>query len=122
MSVDDQDVDPPPKQHLAKDAIVDNYYTLRVVKETRIPKFQTTATHYKVDFKDFEVRELSDILKTLKRLFQSLFENITEFMEPFDLVRLSVECPELDFPITPPFMKVFKGVDNRDTSCKWLFS
>ena len=29
-------------------------------------------------------------------------------MDPTDLVRLSVQCPELDFPITIPFTKVFE--------------
>jgi len=85
---------------------VDDHYTLRVVKETDIPKFQTKATYYKVDFRDLEVRDLPDILKTLKRLFQSLINNMLEFMDTHDLVKLSVECPELDFPITLPFMKV----------------
>ena len=27
-------------------------------------------------------------------------------MEPSDLVRMSVQCPELDFPISLPFMKL----------------
>ena len=30
---------------------------------------------------------------------------ITEFMQPSDLVRISVQCPELDFPIALPFVK-----------------
>ncbi|CAC5364845.1 unnamed protein product [Mytilus coruscus] len=31
---------------------------------------------------------------------------MTEFMETDDLIRISIQCPELDFPITIPFMKV----------------
>ena len=32
--------------------------------------------------------------------------NITEFMDPTDLVRLTIQCPELDYPISLPFMRV----------------
>jgi hypothetical protein len=59
-----------------------------------------------VSFKELEVQELPKILKTLRPLFQSIISNINEFMHPTDLIRLSVQCPELDFPITIPFMKV----------------
>ena len=45
-------------------------------------------------------------MKSLRLLFQSVIRNITEFMEPSDLVRMSVQCPELDFPISLPFMKL----------------
>jgi len=105
-SENDENVDPQPKRRLPKDTEVDDNYTLKVVKETNIPKLQTKATHYKVDFRYVEVRDLPDILKTLKRLFQSLIDNITEFMKSNDLVRMSFECPELDFPITLHFMKI----------------
>jgi hypothetical protein len=43
-------------------------------------------------------------LKSLRLLFQSVIRNITEFIEPSDLGRMSVQCPELDFPISLPFM------------------
>jgi hypothetical protein len=42
----------------------ENYYTLRVTKEQRIPKFNTTALHYQVDVKNLDVRDLPDIVKT----------------------------------------------------------
>jgi hypothetical protein len=45
------------------------------------------------------------MLASLRMIFQSIIETITGFIEPTDLVRMSVECPELDFPITLPFMK-----------------
>ena len=51
---------------------------------------------------------LPDILRTLRTLSQSIISNISEFMDPTDLVRLSVQCPELDFPITISFTKVFE--------------
>ncbi|CAC5385638.1 unnamed protein product [Mytilus coruscus] len=39
-------------------------------------------------------------------LFKSIINNITEFMKSTDLIRMSVQCPEFDFPITIPFIKV----------------
>ena len=43
--------------------------------------------------------------------FSSLIEftgNVTEFMDPNDLARLTIQCPELDYPISLPFMRVAK--------------
>ncbi|VDI78915.1 Hypothetical predicted protein [Mytilus galloprovincialis] len=77
-----------------------------VIGEHRMPKFNTTSTRYKVTFKDLDIRGIPNILKSLKVLFNSIIRNITEFMDQSDLVRLSVQCPELDFPISLPFMKL----------------
>lgn len=35
-----------------------------------------------------------------------LIKDLTEFMNSDDLVRMAVQCPELDFPIIIPFIKV----------------
>ncbi|VDI57156.1 Hypothetical predicted protein [Mytilus galloprovincialis] len=84
----------------------DRFYDLRVVSERNLPKFRTKSTAYKVSFKDIEVRGLPQILQMLQLLFQSLIKDMTEFMKTDDLIRMSIQCPELDFPITIPFMKV----------------
>lgn len=96
----------PVKRRLTKKDSPDRFYDLRVVTERNIPKFRTKSTTYKVTFKELEVHDLPKILKTLGLLFKSLMKDLTEFMESEDLVRMSVQCPELDFPITIPFMKV----------------
>ena len=83
-----------------------NVYDLRILTTQHMSKFNIQTTRYKVSFKELEVQELPKILKTLRPLFQSIISNINEFMHPTDLIRLSVQCPELDFPITIPFMKV----------------
>ena len=77
-----------------------------VVGEQRIPKFNTTSTKYKVTFHDLEIRGITNILKGLRLLFNSIIKNITEFIESTYLVHISVQCPELDFPISLPFMKL----------------
>ncbi|CAC5384163.1 unnamed protein product [Mytilus coruscus] len=84
----------------------DRFYDLRVVLERNLPKFRTKSTAYKVSFKDIEVRGLPQILKMLQLLFQSLIKDMTELMKTDDLIRMSIQCPELDFPITILFMKV----------------
>lgn len=95
-----------PKKKLTREMNPENFYSLKVLKETNVPKFRANATSYKVTFHKLEVRGLPDILKTLKRPFQSIINNITEFVESSDIVRFSVQCPELDFPITILFIRV----------------
>ena len=84
----------------------EQFYDLRVVATQNMPKFSTQTTRYKVAFKELEVQELPMILKTLRILLGSVISNITEFMKSDDLIRMSIQCLELDFQITIPFMKV----------------
>lgn len=55
---------------------------------------------------DLEVQDLPNILKTLKQMFQSIIVNITDRMLSTDLARVSMDNPELDYPIVLPFMRV----------------
>ena len=43
-------------------------------------KFDTTLTRYQVNFKDLQIRWLTDILKTLHRLFTSIVKEMTDKM------------------------------------------
>lgn len=79
---------PKPKKRLAKESNPEDYYTIRKLKESYIPQFHTKTTNYNITFKDIEVNNLPDILKTLKTLFQSIIVNITQFMAPSDLVKI----------------------------------
>lgn len=85
---------------------LEDSFSISIIGEQKMPKFNTTSTKYKVTFQDLDIRGIPNILKSLRLLFQSVIRNITEFMEPSDLVRTSVQCPELDFPISLPFMKL----------------
>ena len=80
-------------------------YTIKKVSDRKIEKFKTTATYYKILVKDFEIREIPNILKVLKRLFHSILENITQDIPSTDLVRVTMDNPQLDFPIVLPFMR-----------------
>lgn len=50
------------------------------------------------------MRDLPNILKTLKVIFQSIMTRITENIPSDDLLRISMDNPELDFPIVLRFM------------------
>ena len=82
-----------------------DFYSIEKISERTIEKFKTSATYYKIAVKDMEVRELSNIVKTLKQLFQSIINNITSEVLPADFVRISIDNPQLDFPIVLPFIR-----------------
>ncbi|CAC5401454.1 unnamed protein product [Mytilus coruscus] len=92
---------PVSKRHVTSKDNPEKFYDLRVLSTQPLRKFNTTTTRYKVSFKELEVQDLPQILRSLR-----LINNITEFMQSTDLIWLSIQCPELDFPITIPFMKV----------------
>jgi DNA-directed RNA polymerase subunit RPC12/RpoP len=54
-----------------------NYYNIKPIGEQKMRKFNTTATRYRVNFNDLQIRELPDILKTLRRLFTSIVKEMT---------------------------------------------
>ena len=82
------------------------FYNIHKVNETNMEKFKTKATYYKITLRELEVKNVEDVLKTFKILFISIVENITSTIAASDLVRLSIDNPELDFPITLSFMKM----------------
>lgn len=78
---------------------------IRKAGERKIEKFNTTATYYRIYINDGEIRDLPNILKYLKNLFQAIVNRMTVDIQPNDLVRFSMDNPELDFPIVLPFMR-----------------
>lgn len=75
-----------------------------MVGEKKIEKFRATATYYNVSINNMEVEGLANILKTLKQIFHSILLDITQMIPDSDLVRISIDNPELDFPITLEFI------------------
>lgn len=61
-------------------------YNLEKTGERKIEKFRTTASYYKVNVRDLEIQGLPNILKSLKTMFQSIIEDITEMIPDTDLV------------------------------------
>ena len=82
-----------------------SHYELSKIKETYMRKFNTNGTIYKASFQDIEVNEIKEILKALKKIFNALIDDVPKFADDQDLIRLSFQTPELDYPIELPFRK-----------------
>ena len=93
------------RQKLQETDDAQEFYTIDKVSEKKIEKFKTTANYYKITVKDLAVKDLPTILKSLKILFQSILDSITVHIPSTDLVRISMDNPELDYPIVLPFMR-----------------
>ncbi|XP_052815380.1 uncharacterized protein LOC128242318 [Mya arenaria] len=81
------------------------HYDIEKVSERKIEKFRSTASYYRIRVNDVEITDLPNILKYLRTLFQDIINKMTDEIASSDLVRLSLDNPELDFPIVLPFMK-----------------
>ena len=93
----------PPNKKL-KENVKENY-TITKTNETFMDKFQARSTSYKVRLHDVEVRDIAYILESFDRIFTSLLEEITTNAGENDLIRLSIQTPQLDYPIQLPFIK-----------------
>ena len=80
------------------------FYTISKVKDQWIPKIRTTASVYKVKFKDIEVTD--DVLSALKILFSFLFDEMTKGSKSDDLVMMTIQSPSLGYPIVIPMDKL----------------
>lgn len=96
--------DPPSKRRITKYDDREHSFIIVLIGEQVISTFIVLSTRNRVTFHDLDNRGRPNILKSLRLLFQSVIKNITEFMEPSDLVCMLVQCPEFDFPISLPFM------------------
>lgn len=97
---------PPVKRRITQYDDPEDSYRISVIGGHQIPKFNTTSTRYQITFKNIAIRGIPNILKSLRILFNSIIKNITEYMDSSDLVRMSVQCPELDFALSLPFMRL----------------
>ena len=93
------------KRRVVSVGAAEDFYNIEKISERKIEKFKTTASYYKITVNDLKVRGLQEILKALKKLFQSIINNITADIPPNDLIRMSMDNPELDYPIVMPFMR-----------------
>ena len=82
-----------------------DFYNIERVSERNIEKFKTTASYYKITVNDLEIRGIPEILKALKKIFQSVINTIAGDVPSNDLVRISMDNPELDYPIVMSFMR-----------------
>ena len=113
VSTDETDENSSHKKQLTPQDDATAYYKMEKISEKRIEKFGTTASYYKITVKDIEVRDLSNIIKTLKQIFQSIIDSVAENIPSTDKVRITMDNPQLDFPIVLPFMRRSELTVNR---------
>ena len=89
------------------------YYDMQKIREQRFRKFNTTGTTYHVTFQDVEDEGLPKTLKALKIIFQSILDDLSEKTSANDLIRISIQNPEFDYPIELPFKQ--KRLLNADS-------
>ena len=91
----------------------EEYFTVKSVKQVNVRKFKTTYTDYAVQFHDFNIHGVLNIMPTLNRAFKHLFGRLTTDMAPHDQVRLILNSHQLDKPISLPFMSKEKLTPER---------
>jgi hypothetical protein len=78
-----------------------------------MPRFNTESNEYRVAFNELNVQSVPDILKTLQNLFDSVLTDVTKGIQEEDLVQITLEYPDLDFPIRLPFMQMNQLTSER---------
>ena len=85
--------------------VSDNVFTVQSVKQVNVKKFKTTGMDYHIQFTNaFANVELSEYHERLHELFESLLNEVTQGVPPNDQVRFVLHSPQLENPISFPFM------------------
>ena len=87
------------------DEVSNNFFTMTDVKQVRVKKFNATGMDYTVQFTDmFAQLELSEFHDCLHEIFESLLNAVTKDIPAHDQVRFVLRSPQLQYPITLPFL------------------
>jgi hypothetical protein len=87
------------------DEVRDNFFTVNGIKQVNVKKFKTTGTNYTIQFTDtFSHLELSQFHDRLHEIFQSVLDRVTHDIPSYDQVRFVLHSPQLEYPISLPFM------------------
>lgn len=68
---------PSKKRRITKTDNPAGNYRITPLGEQKMQKFNTTANRYRVQFQDLEIRNLPNILQSLRRLFSSVIRDLT---------------------------------------------
>ena len=83
----------------------DNFFTVDGVKRVNVKKFKTTGMDYHIRFTNtFEDVELSESHGQLHEIFQRMLDEVTDGVPVHDQVRFVLHSPQLEKPISFPFM------------------
>jgi hypothetical protein len=89
----------------AETSMFENNFIVTNVKQIKVKKFGTTGTDYTVQFTDtFAHLDLSQFHDRLHGIFESLLDSITRDVPEHDQVRFVLHSPQLEKPISLPFM------------------
>ena len=81
-----------------------NFFTVKSVKQVRVRQFKTTGLDYKVQFHDMSASDFPDVLRQLHEVFESLLDRVLDGVPMTDQVRFLLQSPQLNTPISLPFM------------------
>ena len=96
------------------DEVSDNFFTVTNMKQVKVKKFSTTGVDYTVQFTDtFAHLELSQFHDRLHGIFESLLNTITRDIPENDQVRFVLHSPQLEKPISLPFMALSRLTTER---------
>ena len=85
--------------------VSDNFFTVSNVKQVKVKKFNATRMDYTVQFMDtFAHLELSQYHDRLHEIFESLLNTVTQDIPMQDPVRFVLQSPQLETPISLPFL------------------
>ena len=83
----------------------DNFFTVDGVKRVNVKKIKTTGMDYHIRFTNtFEDVELSKSHGQLHEIFQRMLDEVTDGVPVHDQVRSVLHSPQLEKPISFPFM------------------
>ena len=87
------------------DAETSDAFTVVGVRQVNMKKFKTTGVDYHIRFTNaFANVELSEYHDRLHEIFQSLLDEVIRGVPPHDQVRFVLHSPQLEKPISFPFM------------------
>jgi hypothetical protein len=91
-----------------------NYFTVTNVKQVKVKKFRTTGTDYTIRFTNtFANMELSQFHGRLHEIFSSLLSEVVRDVPENDQVRFVLQSPQLDSPISLPFLHASRLTTER---------
>jgi hypothetical protein len=89
----------------ASDEVSDDFFTVTDEKQVNVRKFKTKGMSYTINFMDtFAHLELSQFHDRLHEIFQRVFDRVTRDIPSHDQVRFVLHSPQLEYPISLPFM------------------
>ena len=80
------------------------HYSLTKTSRRHTEKFETTGVDYLLKVNNLNVRGLSHVLKTLDGLLTSILSDMTAGIADRDQIRFVMHSPQLNNPISLPFM------------------